>query len=224
VNEQTSAGVHRQPAVLGAALVYFAKVPRPGQVKTRLCPPLTLDEAAALYGAFLRATVVAHHGTTTYLFGTPAAGLDELAGMVAAHVVVRPQVGPDLWARLVACFAELFAAGHDRVVVRNTDSPDLPRARVDEALAACAPGRVVLGPDTGGGYYLIGLGAPAPALFQLGEVAAAEVYARTCVRAAELGLEVVRLLPERDVDTYDDLLALWAARLSRERDLPPTGK
>ena len=36
------------------ALIVFAKAPEPGRVKTRLCPPLTPEEAAALYEAFLR--------------------------------------------------------------------------------------------------------------------------------------------------------------------------
>ena len=57
-----------------------------------------------------------------------------------------------------------------------------------------------------------GLAAPAPGLFAPGSVAAGEVFERTLARAAELSLEVVRLPVERDVDTYDDLLALWAAR------------
>ena len=32
------------------ALVIFGKAPIPGQVKTRLCPPLTPDEAATVHG------------------------------------------------------------------------------------------------------------------------------------------------------------------------------
>jgi hypothetical protein len=193
-------------------VVLFAKAPRPGYVKTRLCPPLTHDEAAALYGAFLRRTVVPQPDATTYLYGAPHDALGELRAYVPSGVHLRPQVGGDLWARLVACFAELFAAGHDQVLVRNTDSPDLPAARVDEALLACRKGRVVLGPDAGGGYYLVALAAPAPALFDLGATPAPGVFAATAARARAAGLEVVTLAAERDVDTYDDLLAMWAAR------------
>lgn len=216
MNEQTS------PPVRGSigrpAVVFFAKAPRPGLVKTRLCPPLTHGEAAGLYAAFLRQLLVPHPGAATYLYGTPVDGLDELRALAAADLLVRPQVGDDLFARLGACVDELAADGHARIVIRNTDSPDLPRARLDEAVSTCAPGRVVLGPDVGGGYYLIGLAEPVPELFQLGTVAPGEVFARTAARAVALGLEVVRLPVERDVDTYDDLLALWAARAAR-----PTG-
>ena len=34
-------------------LIVFAKAPRPGLVKTRLSPPLTLDQCAELYQAML---------------------------------------------------------------------------------------------------------------------------------------------------------------------------
>ena len=38
------------------AIGVMAKAPRSGRSKTRLCPPLTLDDAAALSAAFLRDT------------------------------------------------------------------------------------------------------------------------------------------------------------------------
>lgn len=216
MNGQTPAPVRCSPQ--RPALVLFGKAPRPGQVKTRLCPPLTAAEAAALYGAFLRRIVRPHPAARTYLYGTPADALDELRPFAPEGVEVRAQCGADLWQRLTACFAELFAAGHDAVVLRNTDSPDLPDARVDEALAACGPGRVVLGPDRGGGYYLIGLTWPAGgssdlgALFALGGTPPQDVFAQTCRRAGRLGFEVVTLPVEADVDTFADLLAMWAAR------------
>ena len=38
------------------ALAVMAKAPRPGKVKTRLAPPLTLDQSAALNICFLKDT------------------------------------------------------------------------------------------------------------------------------------------------------------------------
>jgi uncharacterized protein len=37
-----------------SAMAIMAKAPQPGQVKTRLCPPLSDREAAQLYQCFLR--------------------------------------------------------------------------------------------------------------------------------------------------------------------------
>ena len=42
----------------GCAIAVMAKAPRPGQVKTRLVPPLTPDMASALNASFL----ARHHG------------------------------------------------------------------------------------------------------------------------------------------------------------------
>ena len=154
----------------------FAKAPRPGLVKTRLCPPLTPVEAAEVYRGFLTDVIAPVRHARTLVYGWPADALDDLApfveaagveaaGVGVAGVELRAQRGDDLWSRMRACFDELFAEGHDRVVLRNTDSPDLPSQLVERALAACAPGTVVLGPDDGGGYYLVGLAEPRRELF-----------------------------------------------------------
>ncbi len=198
----------------GPALCYFAKVPQPGLVKTRLCPPLTPAEAAGLYRGFLSDVLRPVGPGRSYVYGYPAAQVDELVPLVPIGCELRPQRGEDLWDRLIACFAELFAAGHEAVVVRNTDSPDLSVDLVERALELCGPGRVVLGPDRGGGYYLIGLAAPQPELFAGLDEGAATVFAATVARAAALGLEVVELEPQTDVDVYADLLALWQGRSS----------
>ena len=108
------------------AVVYFAKVPRPGQVKTRLCPPLTPTEAAHLYVAFLRELLVPVAGARTLVYGWPADGLEELRPLVPEGLELRPQDGDDLFARMATCFEELFREGHGPVLIRNTDSPDLP--------------------------------------------------------------------------------------------------
>ncbi len=192
--------------------MYFAKVPRPGAVKTRLCPPLTPGEAAALYGAFLRQVLVPVSGARTLVYGHPDAELGHLADYLPPGLELRPQRGKDLWQRMEACFRELHGEGHSPVLIRNTDSPDLPAERIAEALAEARPGRVVLGPDRGGGYYLVALGAPCRDLFAGLNEGASTVLQATVARVRELGLEVVTLAEEQDVDTFDDLLALWRAR------------
>ena len=54
MKQPSSPSPHPSPLTLHqAALVIFAKAPIPGEVKTRLCPPLTPDEAATLHGSFV---------------------------------------------------------------------------------------------------------------------------------------------------------------------------
>ena len=210
---QTERSVGGSPAGgAGPVVVYFAKVPRPGAVKTRLCPPLTPAEAAALYGAFLRQVLVPVKHARTLVYGHPEAELQDLEAFLPGGLELRPQRGKDLWQRLESCFGELLGAGHSPVLIRNTDSPDLPPERIVEALTEARPGRVVLGPDRGGGFYLVALGAPCPGLFSGLEEGASTVLPATLARVSELGLESVTLAEEQDVDSFEDLLALWRAR------------
>jgi len=196
-------------------VVYFAKVPIAGQVKTRLCPPLTPVEAAALYGAFLRQVVVPVRGAKTLVYGWPEDCLGELRRLVPAEIEVRAQCGADLFERMARCMGELFAAGHSPVLIRNTDSPDLPRERIAEALERTCAGTAVFGPDFGGGYYLVSLAEPRPELFSAAGNDGTTVLARAETRARELGMAVERLAFERDVDSFDDLVEMWRARALR---------
>ncbi len=198
------------------AVVYFAKAPRPGQVKTRLCPPLTPAEAAGLYAGFLRDLLVPVAGVRTLVYGWPGDGLEELRALVGqglpSGLEVRPQHGDDLFARMAGCFDELFREGHGPVLIRNTDSPDLTMERITVALERCQPGRVVLGPDLGGGYYLIALAEPCGQLLHGVRGGDYGDFASLRRRAEQLGLEVIELPAERDVDTFEDLLSLWRER------------
>lgn len=200
----------------GPVLALFAKAPRPGMVKTRLCPPLRPAEAAGLYAGWLRELLRPVAGVRTCCFGWPAEALAELAQLAADGVELHPQQGDGLWPRMANCFRTLFAAGHDRVVLRGTDSPDVPAEAITTALRQARPDRVVLGPDAGGGFYLIGLAAPCPHVDRLlaepGGLPG-QAFSRVVARARSLGLEVVDLPLGRDVDTHADLQALW-----RERD------
>lgn len=195
----------------GPAVVYFAKAPVPGSVKTRLTPPLTPAEAAALYGAWLGG-LQAVAGARTLVYGWPPGSMALLRAALPRGLELRSQRGDDLWQRMARCFDELFDEGHAPVVIRNTDSPDLPQLRVREALERSRPGTVVLGPDTGGGYYLVGLAERCPDLLGGIEVGTGQVFAQTVARAQSLGLTVEALAIERDIDVFDDLLAVWRAR------------
>jgi rSAM/selenodomain-associated transferase 1 len=196
------------------ALVYFAKAPLPGTVKTRLCPPLTPAQAASLYQAMLQDVLAGAQpkAVRSFVYGWPPAELAALESLVPRGLPVRPQHGVDLGERMARCFAELFAAGHMPIVLRNTDSPDLPAPFVEQAFEALrgAHADVVLGPDRGGGYYLVGLRQPAAELFVGQPMGGATVFAETCARAEALGMEVLTLQVHDDVDRVDDLRRLQA--------------
>lgn len=195
------------------ALIVFAKVPAPGRVKTRLCPPLAPAEAAALYEAFLRdaldryaALVRAPGGPAVRLYLAGEGG-DDLA---PAGVETRRQRGDGLGERMLRAFVETFAAGHDRAVVVGTDHPTLPTDFFGIALEQLAtPLTAVLGPSDDGGYYLLGLNEVVPDLFDMAYSHDA-VFDDTLERAAAAGLTPVVLPAHYDVDDGAALARLAA--------------
>ena len=209
-----------QSATLHTALVIFAKAPIPGQVKTRLCPPLTPDEAATLHGSFVLDTLERTKAALTtfklpfdrYLACAPSSThvffkvLEERQG-----VRLMDQVGDDLGARMNQAFDTLFAQGYKSGVIVGTDTPSLPLERYQQTFAALESHDLVLGPALDGGYYLIGLNRPTPGLFTGIPWSTDQVLALTQKKAGALGLKTALLESWRDIDTISDLEALIEA-------------
>ena len=196
---------------MSTALIIFAKAPIPGDVKTRLCPPLDPDEAASLHGTLVLDAIERTkglQGITLYVAGTPDLAhpfFKVMEGRYGARLL--PQSGPDLGSRMRQVMQDAFDQGAQEVLLTGTDFPALPRAHLIEALTLIKSHDVVLGPTADGGYYLIGLRKMIPALFEGIAWSTGGVFAETKkkIEAAWLSLG---LLPEcRDLDTLDDLKA-----------------
>ena len=198
------------------AIAVMAKAPRVGEVKTRLVPPLSPAEAAALSAAFIRdiarnilaaAENVAIHGYVAY---SPPGSEAAFAGLLPKRIRLLPPRSVGLGASLRCAAEDLLGEGYGAVGLVNADSPNLPTAYLVEAVRALQrPGdRVVLGPAEDGGYYLIGLKRPYCRLFEEIEWSTERVFAQTRDRAAELGLETVTLPRWYDVDDIGSLQRL----------------
>ena len=200
-----------------AALVIFAKAPIPGEVNTRLCPPLTPDEAATLHGSFvldmLERTKLAVAKLQLpfhrYLACAPSSELVFFKIMEERQGVhLLDQVGEDLGQRMHRTFVDVFAKGYKQVIIVGTDVPTLPLSVYQEAFAMLSRSDVVLGPALDGGYYLIGLTKPAEQLFTGVPWSTDQVLAITQQQAKALGLSVELTTAWRDVDTITDLQSL----------------
>jgi hypothetical protein len=196
------------------ALCIMAKAPASGQVKTRLCPPLSLDEAARLYQCFLEdkiAQVLGIQEVEPVLAYAPddAAAIFEA---LAPGVTLVPQRGGDLTSRLVSVLQRLFGSGFDAAIVIDSDTPTLPSRFLAHAVTQLASGEpdLVLGPSEDGGYYLIGLRRVDRALFDGMPWSTPTVLEETLRRARKLGLRVAQLARWYDVDTGEDLARLMS--------------
>lgn len=195
------------------AIAVMAKASAPGRTKTRLVPPLTFDEAAALNTAFLQDVADnlllagRHAGIAGYVAFAPPGSEDFFRGILPSPIGLIDACLPTLGDCLVRTTQEIFARGHGTAVLLNADSPTLPTgALVAAAQELAAPGdRLVLGPAEDGGYYLIGLKHPHRRLFEDIAWSTEVVYRQTLDRAAEIGLDAVTLPPWYDVD---DLVSL----------------
>jgi rSAM/selenodomain-associated transferase 1 len=201
-----------------SAVAIMAKAPQPGQVKTRLCPPLSHRRAAQLYQCFLCdkiAQVNALPRVTPAVSYSPPESQSWFKDLTPPHFMLLPQYGDDLGARLLSTFEQLFQAGYTEVLVIDSDTPTLPTAHLEQALSlfAAPQNDVVLGPTEDGGYYLIGLRRLHHELFERMPWSTPQVFRETRRRSAQCGLTVACTESWYDVDTPEDL-----ARLMRSID------
>ena len=192
------------------AVAIMAKAPRAGDVKTRLCPPLSAQEAADLYRCFLLDKIEQVRGLAA---ATPAIAYTPAEGRVlfeawAPDFVLLPQRGANLGERLANTFEALFSAGYTTALVVDSDTPTLPSAFLAQAIDATATADVVLGPTKDGGYFLIGLRKLYPELFAAMSWSTPHVLPDTVQRARDLGLTVTTTSSWFDIDTPDDLARL----------------
>lgn len=199
------------------ALIVFAKQPRAGQVKTRLCPPLSPGQAAAFYAAMLddvlevSAEAAHRYDLEAVLEVTPESAVPEMRRRCPEGFRVLPQRGRDLSERMSRGLTAASARGAQRVLLRGSDSPALSAARIGEALLALSAHELVLCPDRDGGYALIGLRGVAPDLFSH-PMSTAHVLRDTLERARRAGLRSCLLEEGFDVDRIADLRWLAEAR------------
>src|ERR1051325_10687513 len=197
----------------GCALGLMAKAPLVGEVKTRLVPPLTAHEAAALSICFLRdmaANIECITKASGLVVYTPSGSESAFAGVVPEGFELLLQRGPALGQRLCNATDDLLRQGYAAVCLINSDSPTLPRSILLRAveLLALEGDRVVLGGAEDGGYYLIGLKHAHRHLFYDIPWSTADVFARTIERAAEIDLPVELLPRWYDVDDRETLAQL----------------
>jgi uncharacterized protein len=196
----------------------MTKAPAVGAVKTRLVPPLSYDEAAALHISFVKDTAEniaqaagpsACDGVAVY---TPAGTEPALAALLPPGFRLLCQRGDTLGERLLSATADLLAAGYASVCLIDSDSPTLPPAALTAAVAVLArPGeRVVLGPAEDGGYYLIGVKAVHRDLFAGISWSTDKVFAQTIERAEAACLDAEVLPRWYDVDDGPSLRRLCA--------------
>jgi len=188
-------------------LLVIAKQPVPGRVKTRLCPPCTPEQAAAVADAALRDTLDAADRTpavrrTLVVHGryTPPAGWS-----------VVHQRGDGLGERLANAFAGTARPGTASLLV-GMDTPQLDADLLTRVASGLDGADAVLGPAEDGGWWVLALRDPHQASALTGvRMSTSDTGADTAGALRRRGLTVATAPPLRDVDTAADAWAVAAA-------------
>ncbi len=220
-----------EPAAAGrCALAIMTKAPRAGRVKTRLTPPLTSEEAAALNICFLRdiAASIAQAGPNAQGIGcyTPVGEEDAYRDIFPADFQLIPQREGTFGERLIRATEDLLAVGFAAVCLINSDSPTVPAAAFREAVEVLSrPGDpVVLGPSDDGGYYLIGMKKLHRRVFEEIDWSTERVLAQTRAQAAQENLSVHHLPAGYDVDDSHGLQRLARELLQPNESAAPASR
>jgi len=189
-------------ATIPAQVLVIAKEPVPGRVKTRLTPPFTPADAAALATASLADTLAAVSATPVAqavlaLDGAPGAWLPP-------GFRVIPQRGGGLDERLAATFADAHATLPMPMVLIGMDTPQVTSGLLADAARALASGEAdaVFGPAADGGFWLLGLRRPDRSLLAGVPMSRADTGRHQLDRLTSAGLRVAMLPELTDVDTF----------------------
>lgn len=198
-------------------LILFTRFPLAGRAKTRLIPRLGAEGAAQLQREMTEHVLtrawplIKRRGVKLEVRFEDGSQADMRRWLGRAFDLV-PQGQGDLGERMLRATSEALGTGMDAVVVIGADCPELDAALIERAFDSLRTHPVVFGPAKDGGYYLVGLRQPLPALFQGIAWSTASVLVDSIARARQVGIEPC-LLPElSDVDEPADLPAWEKAR------------
>lgn len=197
-------------------LLMFLKYPLAGQTKTRLIPALGPESAAQLQQEMaeylLRQLTHPEWQLDIHFTGSHLADMQAWLGH---HQAYYPQSSGDLGERLCHGFRQTFHEFADlsqqveqSVVAIGADCPEVSGRHIQQAFEKLTTHDVVIGPAKDGGYYLIGLRAHTPRLFQNIAWSTPQVFGQTYQKAKDSGLSIACLETLSDIDRPEDL-AIW---------------
>lgn len=204
--------------VVNTCLIVFAKNPIPKQVKTRLLPRISPEQAALLYSAFLMDWCEALkelQNTDLIIAYTPPESQPNMQELIGNDVAYIPQDGADLGERLISATQWAAKNGYDKILLVGSDSPTLPLSYISQAIDGLDSRDIVIGPSMDGGYYLIGftiegLNEIIPSIFDDIAWSTPQVFQQTVELISTMNVTLKLLPPWYDVDTPEDVSFLYA--------------
>mgnify|MGYP001029383254 FL=1 len=205
------------------AVILFTRVPLPGQTKTRMMPRLSPGDCARLHACFLRDIVRECQKVSARLFVcyTPENQKERLISVTGRDVSYFPQEGEGLGERMDHAIRQVLGMGYDACVLIGSDVPELQAWHLKQAFQVLHYQDVVFGATADGGYYLVGMKQPSPAIFEGKQYGTGSVLEAAVRAAGEAGLGVGFTGMVPDMDCFEDLEG-YRKRMRRSRRLRKT--
>ncbi|PSR04887.1 MAG: glycosyltransferase [Bacteroidetes bacterium SW_11_45_7] len=187
------------------ALIIFIKNPVKGLVKTRLAKDIGEEQALAVYHKLLHHTreVALQVHAARYLFYADDSNYND--EWLASYFTKYCQQGDNLGSKMHHAFETVFGAGHSKAIIIGADCPSVTASHLNDACRQLDDYDVVIGPATDGGYYLLGMSALYPALFEQKSWSKPVLLEETKATCGNLGLSYYLLPTLTDIDDKDDL-------------------
>ncbi len=192
------------------AIIVFARVPRLGEVKSRLAARTGQMQALDIYRHLLRRVLgqvaaVEHVVRELCIFGDDTEG--ECASLAKEfNLSLAVQVGNDLGERMYRRLLHHTQQGRPSVLI-GSDCPWLQSLHLRQALELLKIHDQVFAPALDGGYVLVGSRCARSEVFQGIDWGSSRVMSQTQDQLNRIDARAGLLAHFRDVDDWDDWLA-----------------
>jgi rSAM/selenodomain-associated transferase 1 len=176
-----------------------------------MIPDINPSNVSKIYQGFLLdkiEQISGISGNDNYIAYTPISAKAFFKNIVPDNFTLLPQRGKDLGERLSNISNMLFEKGYGKVIITNSDSPNLPSDFISSSLNYLDEKDIVLGPCEDGGYYLVGLNQHEPEIFMDIPWSTSQVTKITKQKAIARGRSIFLNKKWYDVDTKEDLIRL----------------
>lgn len=203
-----------------AVIMVFCKAPIPGQVKTRLMPPLTAEEASQLHRELTERTLLTVSQKSLcqlQLWCSPSTGHPFFNQLAQKYPVgLHLQQGEDLGQRMH------FAINHaltsfNKAIIIGCDCPSLAPDDLEQSIIGLDEGvQCTIAPAEDGGYVLIGLKQSQPALFENMPWGTDKVLNSTRAKLQSNNIGYLELGMQWDLDNEQDLKRYLALKGNKQ--------
>ena len=176
---------------------------------TRLCPPLTPEEAADLQRCCIR--LICERAMRSWpvrptLLLSPDDSEAEFRKFLGPYMRMVPQGEGDLGYRMARAAGAVLDQGEGSVIIMGSDSPTMPRKSLEDAIDALQNSEAVLGDCEDGGFYLLGLRRTDDEMFNNIDWGGDQVALQTRDRLSACGFSVSEIARWYDIDRFDDIM------------------